>query len=74
MAGLTTSLTQANLIAERLHTGVVSDNVDDAPYCEQYVSFGGMTGKRSGTGRFGGKHTVMEMTAPCTITTYTGMR
>lgn len=52
--------------AEQLRTGLTVVN-DFTNYWELHVPFGGMSGKRSGVGRLGGKHTLMEMTDLKTI-------
>jgi len=36
-------------------------------YWELHIPFGGVAGKRSGVGRVGGKHPLMEMTALRTV-------
>lgn len=66
-AVFTTSLKRAYWFAERLRTGIVNIN-DSTNYWELHIPFGGASGKRSGIGRLGGKHTMMEMTDLKTIT------
>jgi len=60
-AVFTRSLSRAHFFAERLRTGIVNVN-DSTNYWELHIPFGGVAGKRSGIGRLGGKHTLMEMT------------
>jgi succinate-semialdehyde dehydrogenase/glutarate-semialdehyde dehydrogenase len=65
-AVFTKNLKKAFYFAERLKAGIV--NVNESPnYWEIHVPFGGSAGKRSGVGRLGGKHTVLEMTDLKTI-------
>ena len=66
-AVFTTSLQRAYWFAERLRTGIVNVN-DTTNYWELHIPFGGVSGKRSGIGRLGGKHTMQEMTDLRTIT------
>ncbi len=47
--------------ADGIRTGIVNIN-DTSNYWELHIPFGGMSGKKSGIGRLGGKHTLMEMT------------
>ena len=54
-------------MAEWLQTGVVNVNEGSA-YWQPHTPFGGFTGKRSGIGRIGGMHTLVEMTQLKTIT------
>ncbi len=54
-------------LAERLRTGLVNVN-DNSNYWELHWPFGGGSGKRSGLGRLGGRHSLMEMTVLKTIT------
>lgn len=65
-AVFTTNLSRAFWFAERLRTGIVNVN-DSTNYWELHIPFGGVAGKRSGIGRLGGKHTLMEMTDLRTI-------
>lgn len=53
--------------ARRLRTGIVNIN-ESSVYWELHIPFGGGVGKKSGIGRLGGKHTVMEMTSLKAIT------
>ena len=66
-AVFTTSLQRAYWFAERLRTGIVNVNAT-TNYWELHIPFGGVSGKRSGIGRLGGKHTMQEMTDLRTIT------
>jgi succinate-semialdehyde dehydrogenase/glutarate-semialdehyde dehydrogenase len=63
----TRDLRRAMRVAERLQTGVVNVNEGSA-YWQPHTPFGGFTGKRSGIGRIGGVHTLLEMTQLKTIT------
>ncbi|MGH2435732.1 MAG: aldehyde dehydrogenase family protein [bacterium] len=65
-AVFTTNLARAFWFAERLRTGIVNVN-DSTNYWELHIPFGGVAGKRSGIGRLGGKHTLLEMTDLRTI-------
>jgi acyl-CoA reductase-like NAD-dependent aldehyde dehydrogenase len=65
-AVFTQNLSRAYYFAERLRTGIVNVN-DSTNYWELHIPFGGVAGKRSGIGRLGGKHTLMEMTDLRTI-------
>ncbi len=51
----------AYFFAECLHTGIVNINYT-SNYWELHIPFGGMSGKNSGIGRIGGRHTLMAMT------------
>jgi len=62
----TTNLRRAFYFAEGLQAGTVVVN-DASTYWELHLPFGGRAGKRSGYGRLGGKHTLMEMTDLKTI-------
>lgn len=62
----TTNLRRAFFFAEGLQAGTVVVN-DASTYWELHLPFGGRAGKRSGYGRLGGKHTLMEMTDLKTI-------
>jgi acyl-CoA reductase-like NAD-dependent aldehyde dehydrogenase len=53
--------------AEALKAGIVNIN-EHSNYWEIHIPFGGASGKRSGVGRLGGKHTMMEMTDLKTVT------
>ena len=57
----TTDLRRAFRFAEAIRTGIVNIN-DTSNYWELHIPFGGMSGKKSGIGRLGGKHTLMAMT------------
>jgi acyl-CoA reductase-like NAD-dependent aldehyde dehydrogenase len=63
----TTSLKRAYYFAERLRTGITNVN-SSTTYWELHIPFGGVSGKRSGLGRLGGKQTLMKMTDLRTIT------
>ncbi len=65
-AVFTTNLNRAFYFAERLRTGVVNIN-ESTNYWEIHTPFGGISGKRSGYGRVGGKYTLLEMTDLKTI-------
>lgn len=58
---------RANRVAERLRTGIVNINEHSA-YWEIHVPFGGASGKASGIGRLGGRHTLAEMSELKTVT------
>jgi len=60
-AVFTRDLGRAFRFSEGLQTGIVVVN-DFTDYWELHIPFGGASGKRSGVGRLGGKHTIMEMT------------
>ncbi|MCZ7568931.1 MAG: aldehyde dehydrogenase family protein [Ardenticatenaceae bacterium] len=64
-AVFTRDLSSAFHFAERLKAGIVNIN-ESTNYWELHVPFGG-SGKRSGIGRLGGKHTILEMTDLKTI-------
>ncbi len=56
----TQDMRRAMYLGERLETGIV--NINEGPtYWQPHTPFGGYSGKRSGTGRLGGKYTIMEM-------------
>lgn len=57
----TRDLKRAFYFADGIRTGIVNIN-DTSNYWELHIPFGGMSGKKSGIGRLGGKHTLMEMT------------
>lgn len=65
-AVFTRDLKRAFRFAEALRTGIVVVN-DFTDYWELHIPFGGAAGKRSGIGRIGGKHALMEMTDLKTI-------
>lgn len=63
----TRDLRSAYRISEQLRAGIVNVN-DTSNYWELHIPFGGASGTRSGIGRLGGKHTIMEMSDLRTIT------
>jgi acyl-CoA reductase-like NAD-dependent aldehyde dehydrogenase len=63
----TRQMGRAMRCAEALKTGIVNIN-EHSNYWEIHIPFGGASGKRSGVGRLGGKHTMMEMTDLKTVT------
>lgn len=65
-AVFTKDLARSFRFAERLRTGIVIVN-DFTDYWELHIPFGGASGKRSGIGRIGGRHALMEMTDLKTI-------
>ncbi len=65
-AVFTQNLRDAFYFSERLRAGIVCVN-DFTDYWELHLPFGGASGKRSGIGRLGGKHTIEEMTDLKTI-------
>ncbi|UPV75893.1 aldehyde dehydrogenase family protein [Halorussus limi] len=70
--GLTSSVFTSNLelaeyFADNVETGIVNIN-DNSAYWEIHTPFGGYTGKRSGRGRIGGKHSIEELSQLKTIT------
>ena len=62
----TMNMKEAIYFAERLRTGIVNIN-DNSNYWEPHIPFGGASGKSSGIGRLGGKHSIMEMSDLKTI-------
>lgn len=52
---------RARRVGERLRAGIVNVNEGSA-YWQLHTPFGGASGKRSGVGRLGGRHTLLEMT------------
>jgi len=56
----TQDLDRAFRFIEALPTGIVNVN-DTSNYWELQIPFGGMSGKDSGVGRLGGRHTLMAM-------------
>jgi acyl-CoA reductase-like NAD-dependent aldehyde dehydrogenase len=60
-AVFTSNMKRAWWFAENLRAGLVNIN-DHSNYWELHIPFGGVAGKRSGVGRVGGKHGLMEMT------------
>ncbi len=62
----TRDIKRAFTFAEGLRTGIV--NINDTLYWELHIPFGGMSGKRSGIGRLGGRHTLMAMSDLKTVT------
>jgi succinate-semialdehyde dehydrogenase/glutarate-semialdehyde dehydrogenase len=65
-AVFTRDLNRAFRFAEGIRTGLVVVN-DFSDYWELHIPFGGASGTRSGIGRIGGKHALMEMTDLKTI-------
>lgn len=65
-AVFTRDLSRAHRFAEALRTGIVVVN-DFTDYWELHIPFGGASGTRSGVGRIGGKHAIMEMSDLKTI-------
>jgi len=63
----TRDMKNAIYFGERLRSGIVNVN-DSNLYWELHMPFGGVSGKQSGMGRIGGKHTMMSM---CDIKTIT---
>jgi acyl-CoA reductase-like NAD-dependent aldehyde dehydrogenase len=63
----TRSAKRAYYFAEHLRTGIVNVNETSA-YWEAHIPFGGMSGKQSGIGRIGGRHTLEAMSDLKTIT------
>jgi acyl-CoA reductase-like NAD-dependent aldehyde dehydrogenase len=57
----TSDMGRAIRVAEKLETGVVNINETSA-YWQPHTPFGGFSGKQSGIGRIGGRHTLEEMT------------
>jgi len=57
----THDLRKAFRIAEHLQAGIVNINESSA-YWQPHTPFGGYSGKTSGTGRLGGRYTLLEMT------------
>lgn len=62
----TSNMKRAFFFAENLRTGIVNINETSA-YWEPHIPFGGMSGKQSGTGRIGGRHSLAEMSDLKTI-------
>jgi acyl-CoA reductase-like NAD-dependent aldehyde dehydrogenase len=60
-AVFTSNMKRAWWFAENLRAGLVNIN-EHSNYWELHMPFGGVAGKRSGVGRVGGKHGLMEMT------------
>jgi acyl-CoA reductase-like NAD-dependent aldehyde dehydrogenase len=65
-AVFTGSIKRAFRMAERLETGSVVVN-DTSNYWELHLPFGGRSGRNSGRGRLGGRHTLEEFTQLKTI-------
>jgi len=65
-AVFTRDLKRAFRFAEEIRTGLVVVN-DFSDYWELHIPFGGASGTRSGIGRIGGKHAIMEMSDLKTI-------
>lgn len=57
--------------AERIRCGIVNIN-EASNYWEMHIPAGGAAGTTSGTGRTGGRHTLMEMSDLKTITFHVG--
>jgi len=69
--GLVASVFSADLrralrVGGRLRAGIVNVNEGSA-YWEPHTPFGGASGKQSGVGRLGGRHTLLEMTQTKTM-------
>lgn len=62
----TSSLELAHYFSEHVETGIVNVN-DSSAYWEIHTPFGGYSGKRSGSGRLGGRYTIEEMTQLKTV-------
>jgi len=62
----TNSMKDSMFFAEKLRSGIVNIN-ENSNYWEPHLPFGGVSGKASGLGRIGGKHSIMEMTDLKTI-------
>jgi acyl-CoA reductase-like NAD-dependent aldehyde dehydrogenase len=62
----TRDLARAWRLAEHLRVGIVNVN-EHTNYWELHIPFGGVAGTRSGVGRVGGRHALMEMTDLRTI-------
>ena len=62
----TGDMKRAFYFAENLRTGIVNVN-ENSDYWEPHIPFGGMSGKNSGVGRIGGRHTLEEMSDLKTI-------
>jgi succinate-semialdehyde dehydrogenase/glutarate-semialdehyde dehydrogenase len=62
----TSDMKRAFHFAESLRTGIVNVN-ETSDYWEPHIPFGGMSGKQSGIGRIGGRHTLEEMSDLKTI-------
>ena len=56
----TASLARANRFIDEVQTGIVNVN-DGSTYWEKHIPFGGHSGKKSGVGRLGGRHTLEEL-------------
>jgi acyl-CoA reductase-like NAD-dependent aldehyde dehydrogenase len=66
-AVFTQNIKRALTMAERLRVGIVNIN-EASSYWETHIPAGGASGKSSGIGRTGGKHTLLEMSDLKTIT------
>ena len=69
--GLTSSVFTSNIksaeyFVQRIQTGIVNVN-DSSTYWEIHLPFGGYSGKRSGRGRLGGRHTIEHLSQLKTI-------
>lgn len=62
----TNSLKDSMFFAEKLRAGIVNIN-ENSNYWEPHIPFGGASGKASGIGRIGGKHSIMAMSDLKTI-------
>lgn len=62
----TTSLKDSMYFSEHLRAGIVNIN-ENSNYWEPHVPFGGASGKNSGVGRIGGKHSLRAMSDLKTI-------
>lgn len=56
----TASLARADRFVDEVQTGIVNVN-DGSTYWEKHIPFGGHSGKNSGVGRLGGRHTLEEL-------------
>jgi acyl-CoA reductase-like NAD-dependent aldehyde dehydrogenase len=66
-AVFTQNIKRALTMAERLRVGIVNIN-EASSYWEMHIPAGGASGKSSGIGRTGGRHTLLEMSDLKTIT------
>ncbi|HEY3128128.1 MAG TPA: aldehyde dehydrogenase family protein [Acidobacteriota bacterium] len=62
----TSDMKRAFYFAENLRAGIVTIN-ENSDYWEPHIPFGGMSGKQSGVGRIGGRHTLEAMSDLKTI-------
>ncbi|WP_254534005.1 aldehyde dehydrogenase family protein [Natrinema gelatinilyticum] len=56
----TASLARADRFVDEVQTGIVNVN-GGSTYWEKHIPFGGHSGKKSGIGRLGGRHTLEEL-------------